>query len=261
MGNYVIFLTVDKHMFDVVRFLAESGVEGFMKDVIHEIMKPGRRKVSSDQAETALNYLNVLAEKNDHDALLSLGALHYTGFGDIVPQDYTKAMNYYERAAESSEPKDSWALNNLGYCYFYGRTGENDYKKAYSCFAISAMYGNANAMYKLGDMYYYGNYAEKDFDASFYWYSLAKQQKIDSDTDYQGFLAASIAMRIGRAFLFGEGTKIDLIRALFELRTAETLFYKQILIGDGFSVGQLPKVKELIRLAQDELDLMIRPGD
>jgi len=86
---------------------------------------------------------------------------------------------------------------------------------------------------------------------------LAKQQKIDSDKDYHGFLAASIAMRVGRAFLFGEGTEIDLIHALFELRTAEALFYKQVLIGDELSRGLLPKTQELIIVAQAELDKII----
>ena len=249
---------MDKYMFEVVQFLAESGVESSMKDVIHEIMILGRREVSPEQAKVALRYLNTLAEKNDHEALLSLGALHYTGFSNIIPQDYAKALNYYERAAESSELKDAWALNNLGYCYFYGRDGEVNYKKAYSCFAHSAMCGNANAMYKLGDMYYYGNYVSKDFDASFYWYTLAKSQKIDADTDYQGFLIASIAMRLGRAFLNGEGTQVDLIAALFELRTAEALFYKQVLIGDDNSKGQLPKTQELIALATSALDEEIK---
>jgi len=244
-------------MFDVVRFLAESGVESSMKDVVSIIMTPGRREVSPEQADIAVRYLKELEEKNDNDALLTLGALHYTGFSNVILQDYKKAMEYYERAAESSELRDAWALNNLGYCYFYGRAGEVNYKKAFSCFAHSAMCGNPNAMYKLGDMYYYGNYVEKDYNASFYWYRLAKAQKMDSEADYQGFLAASIALRVGRAFLYGEGAEVDLIAALFELRTAETLFYKQVLIGDENSVSQLPKTQELIKTTLVELDKLI----
>jgi TPR repeat protein len=117
---------------------------------------------------------------------------------------------------------------------------------------------NPDAMYKLGDMYYYGNHVEKDLDASFYWYCLAKKQNPDSDKDYEGFLVASIAMRIGRALLFGEGTKKNLIHALYELRTAEALFYDQILLGDEFSVGQLPKVQKFIQIAITELDGMVQ---
>ena len=244
-------------MFDVAHFLAESGIESSMKDIIGDIMSAGKNTVTAEQANMALRYLNTLADKGDNDALLSLGALYYTGLGDFVPQDYVKAMFYYEKAAESSELKNDWALNNLGYCHYYGRTGNIDYKKAYSCFAISAMRGNPNAMYKLGDMYYYGNFMDKDLAASFYWYTLAKQQKIDADSVYQGFLTASIAMRIGRAFLFGEGTEVDLVHALFELRTAEALFYKQILIGDEFAREQLPMTQKLIVAAQEELNKAI----
>ena len=119
---------------------------------------------------------------------------------------------------------------------------------------MSAMQGNPNAMYKIGDMYYSGNYVDKDLNASFYWYTLASMQESDTDTDYQGFLAASIALRLGRAFLFGEGVEVDLVDALFELRTAEALFYRQILIGDEFSRDQLSKTQELITSTQDELE-------
>ena len=246
-------------MFAVVHFLAESGIDTSMKIIVGDILSKGKNSVTAEQADTVLRYLNILAEKDDHKALLSLGALYYTGLGDFVPQDYKKAMMFYKKAAELSELKDDWALNNLGYCYYYGRDGEVDYKNAFSCFALSATRGNPNAMYKLGDMYYAGNYVKQDLDAAFYWYALAKEQEADSDIDYAGFLAASIAMRLGRAFLFGEGTDIDLINALFELRTAETLFYHQILIGDKFSKEQLLKTQELIETTkaalEDEINL------
>ena len=244
-------------MFDVAHFLAESGIESSMKDIINDVLSDGKGAITSETADIVLRYLNTLAEKNDHDALLSLGALYYTGLGEWIRQDYVKAMSYYEKAAETSELKNDWALNNLGYCHYYGRNGKVDYEKAYSCFALSAMYGNPNAMYKLGDMYYYGNYVDKDLAASFYWYTLAQRQKEDADKDYQGFLTASIAMRIGRAFLFGEGAEVDFIHALFELRTAEALFYRQIMMGDEFAREQLPKAQELISEARAALDRTI----
>ena len=243
-------------MYEVVRFLAESGVESSMKSIINDVMSAGKNAFTAEMAEVALRYLYALADKNDPDALLSLGALYYTGFGDFLQQDYAKAMSYYEKAAETSELKNAWALNNLGYCYYYGRNGKIDYEKAYSCFALSATYRNPNAMYKLGDMYYNGDFVDKSFDASFYWYAMAREQQDDSDADldYQGFLDASIAMRLGRAFLYGEGTNVNLIRALSELTTAEVLYYKQILIGDEFARAQLPKTQELISAAKAALD-------
>ena len=244
-------------MNDVLMFLAESGIDWAKKHIATEIMSAGRNSISTEDSVIAVRYLNDLANKGDDDALLALGALYYTGAGDYIEQDYSKALYYYEKAAEKSELNEHWALNNLGYCYYYGRACEVDYKKAYSCFALAAAHGNSNAMYKLGDMYYYGNYVDKDIDASFYWYSYAKAIDNNVDDDYQGFLTASIAMRLGRAYLYGEGTEIDLFKALFELRLAEILFYKQILMNDSFSIDQLPKVKQLLKETLEELDEMI----
>ena len=246
-----------KFHYDVVKYLADSGIEESMKQMITEILSYGCDGASPEQIETMLRYLNKLADKGDPTALQTLGALYYTGVGDIIHQDYSKAIYFYEKSAELSELTDHWALNNLGYCYYYGRSVEIDYKKAYSCFALSATYNNPNAMYKLGDMYYYGHYVKKDLEASCYWYLRAKAEYPEADYDYQDFLIASIAMRVGRAYLYGEGIEEDLIAALMELRLAEALFYKQVLISDEFSVNQLPKVKSLIKIALDKLDVLL----
>ena len=244
---------MEKHLFDILNHFAKSGDETSMKHVIGDLLSEDGGLTSQEDTETVLHYLNILAEKGDHHSLVTLGSLYYSGLYSL-PQDYSIAMSYYAKAAELSELKDSWALNNLGYCYYYGRAGEVDYKKAYECFAYAAIQGNANSMYKLGDMYHRGNHVEADHDAAFYWYSMASEQDLDANADYRGFLAASISYRLGRAYLFGEGTDIDLVHALFELRTAEALFYRQLQINDEFSVGQLPKVQELIKVAIEELD-------
>ena len=253
-------IIMDKYRFDVVLHLAESGITGAMGDTVYEILSEGKDSVTKEQADLIIRYLDSLVETGNHNALLTLGLLHYTGLGDFIPQDYVKAMCYYEKAVESSEKKNHWALNNLGYCYYYGRAGEADYKKAYDCFTLSAILGNPNAMYKLGDMYYHGYHVDKDLDASFYWYSFAKEQvqEVEFDDDYKGFVAASIAMRIGRAYLHGEGIKIDLFSALLELRNAEALFYMQILLYKDYSIEQLPKVQKLIKAAISKLNKQIK---
>ncbi|MCL2201094.1 MAG: sel1 repeat family protein [Oscillospiraceae bacterium] len=244
---------MEKYLYEIVHHFAEAGDVASMKQIVGEFLSDGTDSISEEEAGLILRYLNMLVENDDSWAMLSLGSLYYTGFFELE-QDYSKARFYYEKAAELSELTDSWALNNLGYCYYYGRAGDVDYKKAFECFSYAAIQGNANSMYKLGDMYYYGHHVENDVDAAFYWYTMAQSVPLAADSDYVGFLAASIAYRMGRAHLFGEGTEIDHIQALFELRSAETLFYSQLLKGDEFSVDQLPKVKELIRTAHEELD-------
>ena len=248
---------MERHLFDVVNHFAQGGDEASMRHIIADMLTERYNNLTPEEVELVVSYLNALAKEGDHQALLTLGSLYYSGFYDL-PQDYNIAMSYYERAAETSELRDSWALNNLGYCYYYGKAGAIDYKKAYECYAYAAIQGNANSMYKLGDMYYNGQHVQEDVEAAFFWYTLANEQELDADPDYRGYLSASIAFRLGRAYLYGEGTEADPVHALFELRTAEFLFYRQIINGDEYSVDQLPLVQELIKAATEELDSQIK---
>ena len=59
-----------------------------------------------------------------------LGALYY--MGDLVEQDYAKAAELYEMAADAGCFQ---SIINLGYIYEYGRTGKPDHTKAISVFA------------------------------------------------------------------------------------------------------------------------------
>ena len=72
-------------------------------------------------------------------------------------KDYELARKYYEIAAEQG---DHYSNIGLGYIWYYGRTGERDYKKAFEYF--SRCKGDINAEYKLADMYRTGKYVDKD---------------------------------------------------------------------------------------------------
>ncbi len=78
-----------------------------------------------------------------------LGALYYRG--ELVEQDYVKAAELYEMAANRGCQQ---AIINLGYIYEYGRTGERDLEKAFRYYALAAALDpSSEATYKLGDMY------------------------------------------------------------------------------------------------------------
>lgn len=81
----------------------------------------------------------------------SLGGMYYER------KEFDLARKYYEIAAEKG---DHFANIGLGYIWYYGRTGERDYKKAFEYF--SRCKGDINAEYKLADMYHTGKYVEKD---------------------------------------------------------------------------------------------------
>ena len=71
------------------------------------------------------------------------------------------ALKYYEMAASYDYDE---AYECLGYIWYYGRTGERDYKKAFEYFSKMMNKGHLVATYKVADMYKNGYYVEKDME-------------------------------------------------------------------------------------------------
>ena len=103
----------------------------------------------ADYAE-AMNYLYDITGESDF--LVALGAEYYKR------RMFDFALRYYELAAEKGNLS---AVSNLGYIYYYGRTGEKDYEKAYHYFDKAWEMGDLTAAYKVADMYQNGYYVAK----------------------------------------------------------------------------------------------------
>ncbi len=101
----------------------------------------------------AMSYL--IEETKDPSFMNSLGAFYYED------RQFDLACKYYEMAAEYN---DLHATSNLGYIWYYGRTGERNYEKAYYYFNKAREMGDLVAAYKVADMYKNGYYVEKDYD-------------------------------------------------------------------------------------------------
>jgi len=99
----------------------------------------------------AMDYL--ISEKNRPSDMMFLGGVYY----DM--QHFDLALKYYEMAAALEYTP---AYECLGYIWYYGRTGDRDYKKAFECFSKAAGRGDMVAQYKLADMYKNGYYVAKD---------------------------------------------------------------------------------------------------
>ena len=97
-------------------------------------------------------------EEGNADAMNDLGAQYYDGARGFE-QSFEKAVYYYNMAAENGSRQ---AQENLGYCYYYGRTGVVDYEKAFHYFALGAFDGHLISLYKIGDMYAAGYYVKKN---------------------------------------------------------------------------------------------------
>ena len=99
----------------------------------------------------AMNYL--IEEEHDPAAMMDLGGYYY----EIKRFDL--ALKYYEMATTYDYDP---AYECLGYIWYYGRTGERDYKKAFEYFTKMMDKGNPVATYKVADMYRNGYYVEKN---------------------------------------------------------------------------------------------------
>lgn len=101
----------------------------------------------------ALDFL--IKETKDPDYMVELGAMYYE------QREFNLALKYYEMAAEYD---NLYAISDLGYIWYYGRTGEKDYEKAFYYFSKAMDRGDLIANYKVADMYKNGYHVEKDYE-------------------------------------------------------------------------------------------------
>ncbi len=101
----------------------------------------------------ALNYL--IEKTGKPEWMMELGGYYYE------EKRFDLALKYYEMAAAKN---DTSAFCCLGYIWYYGRTGQKDYKKAFECFSKAMNRGDTVAAYKVADMYKNGYAVEKDYE-------------------------------------------------------------------------------------------------
>lgn len=123
------------------------------RKIIHEFDDGARRPTDEDffMFTEAMDFL--INEEHNPEDVTYLGGVYY------AMGEYDLALKYYEMAAMLDyEP----VYEDMGYIWYYGRTGKVDYEKAYNCFSRIAEKGNIIAMIKIADMYKNGYYVEKD---------------------------------------------------------------------------------------------------
>lgn len=101
----------------------------------------------------AMKYL--IDETKNPAYMLDLGGYYY-GI-----RQFDLALKYYELAVEYNYRP---AITGLGYIWYYGRTGEKNYEKAFYYYDKAAKLGDPVAAYKVADMYRNGYFVEKDYD-------------------------------------------------------------------------------------------------
>ncbi len=99
----------------------------------------------------ALDFL--ISETKKPEYMVELGGMYYE------ERHFDLALKYYELAVEYGDLR---ATTNLGYIWYYGRTGEKNYEKAFYYYDKARRMGDPIAAYKVADMYKNGYCVEKD---------------------------------------------------------------------------------------------------
>ena len=115
--------------------------------------KPNHSEEEDFEYTEALSFL--IEKTKDPMYMTELGAYYYG------KKKFNLALKYYNLAAECG---DEYAILDLGYIWYYGRTGVKDYEKAFKYYERAASMGNITARYKMADMYKNGYYVGKDYD-------------------------------------------------------------------------------------------------
>lgn len=101
----------------------------------------------------ALKYL--IDETGEGEYVSRLAGFYYE------QRRFDLALKYYEAAADKGV---LYAFEGLGYIWYYGRTGDTDYEKAFRYYSKAAEMGRVSSEVKIADMYKNGYFVEKDPD-------------------------------------------------------------------------------------------------
>lgn len=129
-----------------VKIFKQSAADGFAAALNRVALMHyrGEESVSQDYQKAA-EYFEIAAEMGDANALFNLGKLYFLGQG--VPENTDRALTLFRQAAHKDHVL---ALNTLGALYREGARSQTDLNLARQFFARSAAYGNAVGLYETG---------------------------------------------------------------------------------------------------------------
>jgi TPR repeat protein len=144
---------------------------------------------------TAQREWQPLAEQGYARAQFNLGTLYDNGWG--VPQDDTRAVKWYLKAAMQGEAR---AQYNLAQIYQNGESLLQNYAEAANWYRKAAEQGMFPAHYNLGVMYYKGQGVSKDYVLAHMWFDLAGAYGMSEASKLRDQLAKEMpAEQIARA--------------------------------------------------------------
>lgn len=197
---------------------------------------------SIEQKNSSDNQSNLVSEQ-DAEVQFNLGLMYSEGQG--VKQDYFKAAEWFQKAAEQGHAE---AQYNLGLMYYYGEGVKQDFIKAVEWCQKSAEQGNADAQLFLGVIYIEGQWVKQDFLKAAEWCQKSAEQGLEQAQFILGCL-----------YIRGEGVKRDYYEAKKWIQKAAEQGHveAQFILGTMYYTGRgvtrdYKQAKKWWRLAADQ---------
>jgi len=144
-------------------------------EYLQDFVKNGLRNEPNNNLGQALSItirsLKDLAHRRVVWAQYTLGVMYYAGKG--IPQNYEKALYWYEQAAARGLAEAQFFLGRM----YNDNTGvPQNYEKAFYWHERAAIQGFAESQVLLGHMYYTGNGVPRNYQKAFEWFEKAAIQ-------------------------------------------------------------------------------------
>ena len=208
-----------------------------------QLFRDGQELEKKNDSAGAFKLYLQAAEMGLAEAQFSVADCYYHGMG--VPQDYTKAVDWFEKAAEQNHAD---SLNGLGICYKNGKGVSKDKEKALELFRRAMECGSVS-----GGKNYEALKKELDKEspnreeaARLYREGQEKEAQKDHVAAFDLYLQAAnlshaaAQYSVGCAYLDGEGVSQDLKKALDWLWKSADQQYAPayVLLGDCYKEGR-----------------------
>jgi len=196
------------------------------EDILSEDDSEESEEISDEDQELAKSIYDLFYQaqiNGDVDGSYYLGYAYENGIG--VNQDYTKAFDYYSRAAksESTDLADQYAINlantAIGLLYINGYGVEANTETAIEYLTKASDNGYAKASYYLGQIYENGLDVDRDYEMAMEYYLLA------ADKDF-----APALNQIGYMYYNGLGVDVDF---------ASAVYYQKLAALQGYAIAQV----------------------
>lgn len=168
----------------------------------------------------ALEYFQIAADQGDGFAQAMVGKCHYEG--TVVDQDFTEAVKYFQYSAMSGNV-DGW--NSLGACYYEGKGVMQSYKLAFKCFQEAAKQNDPDALFMIGLYYYEGRVVEQNFATAVRYFALSNsaensEQEFVEEKSRRKVNLGNAETYLGLAYLLGRGKAQNYKKAYEHLNSA-----------------------------------------